>query len=148
MGTNGLLAVVSVLLLNIALLASMAAMENRYFLRVLLLFPVAGRIGSLVSASVSVYARTGEGLGKSFIDFCGKKELITGLIIYFAIFYAIGGAAGVLAAVVPTVAAFASAKLLGRRIGGATGDILGAVCEINQTVFLTEMLLILRHSLY
>lgn len=149
-GTNGLLAVVILILLNIALLASMASLEtgsllleSRSFLKVLLLFPVAGRIGSLTAASVSVYARQGEGLGKSFIDYCGKKELIAGLILYFAIFFAAGGLNWLLASVLPPVTAFAAVKLLGRRIGGATGDILGAVCEINQTLFLLEMQLIL-----
>jgi len=43
---------------------------------------VAGRVGSIIGASVSKYARQGEGLGKSFIDYCGRKELLWGLIIY------------------------------------------------------------------
>jgi adenosylcobinamide-GDP ribazoletransferase len=138
-GTNGLLAVVLISLLDISLLCSF---DKKQLLNVVLLFPVAGRIGSLTSASFSTYARKSEGMGKSFIDYCGKKEFIIGLIIYFSIFFLITGIKGLLASAILPISAYILVKVLGRKIDGATGDVLGAVCELNQTVFLIEAYLL------
>lgn len=141
-GTNAVLAIGSLLLLNAALLSSF---DKAWMPLLLLLTPVAGRIGSLVGAGVSTYARSGEGLGKSFIDFCGWKEVIAGLILYLAIFYLAAGLPGLAAAAIPPVTAFLAVKFFSRKIGGATGDILGAVCEINQTIFLLAVCIFLDH---
>lgn len=132
-GTNAVLAVVSVLLLNFSVLSQI---NNTYFLSVILLMPMTGRIGSLVGAAVSTYARSGEGLGKSFIDFCGKRELFLGLLSYIAISILTLNIKMWLVLAVPPVSAFVFVKWLSRKIGGATGDILGAVLELNQCVFL------------
>lgn len=132
-GTNAVLAIVCVLILEVALLSSM---DQQVILSVLILMPVAGRIGSLVGSGFSIYARRGEGLGKSFIDYCGGKEVLVGTLIYAAIFYAVKGINGLIFSTIPFITAFISVKLLCRKIGGATGDILGAVCELNQCLFL------------
>lgn len=140
-GTNAVLAVASVLLLNTALLMSFNKAD---ILIVLLLMPVAGRIGSLVGSGVSSYARSGEGLGKSFIDCCGWKEILVGLVPYLAIFYLAAGLPGLVLSILPPVSAYLLIKLFGRKIGGATGDLLGAVCELNQTIFLLASFLIIK----
>ena len=140
-GMNAVLAVVSVILADTVLLYSL---EGKAALTALLLFPVAGRTGSLVSAGVSRYAREGGGLGKSFIDCCSTPEVAAGLVLHFLIFFLAAGPKGLIAGFIPALTAFAAVKLFSRRIGGATGDILGAVCEINQTVFLLAVLLLMR----
>lgn len=132
-GTNAMLAVMCVFILNYALLN---AIPESYLPQALLLFPVAGRIGSLVGAGVSVYAREGEGLGKSFINHCGVKEILQGSVVYFLIFLLILGTKGLLLAFLASVTAFVTVKFFSMKVGGATGDILGAVCELNQTFFL------------
>ena len=133
-GTNAVLALMSIILLNFVLLAGLNA--KSLMLETVLLFPVAGRIGSLMGAGISVYARKNEGLGKSFIDHCGKKEMFFGGILSFVIFLLILGFKGLLMAFVLMITACLITKVFTRKIGGATGDILGAVCELNQTVFL------------
>lgn len=40
--------------------------------------------------------------------------------------------------------AFLLTKLLGSKLGGVTGDILGAVCELNQVVFLLAAYLLVK----
>lgn len=140
-GTNAVLAVTAVLLLYTALISSF---DKDAILKVLLLMPVAGRVGSLVGSGISRYARSGEGLGKSFIEYCGAAEVTAGLIIYFLIFFLTAGVQGLIAALVPPVTAFAATKFLNRKIGGATGDTLGAVCEINQVIFLLAIYLLLK----
>lgn len=132
-GTNAVLAVASVLLLNFSVLSQI---NSTYFLYIILLMPMAGRIGSLVGAAVSGYARSGEGLGKSFIDFCGKRELFWGLLIYIAISILTLNVKMWIVLALPPVSAFILVKWLSHKIDGATGDILGAVCELNQSIFL------------
>ena len=132
-GTNAVLAVAGVLLLDFTALTQI---NEEYFLRILLLMPMAGRAGSLVGAAVSRYARLGEGLGKSFIDFCGKKELIWGLVIYSVISLLTIDLKLWIIMLVPPLSALLTVKYFSSKVGGATGDILGAVCELNQCVFL------------
>jgi len=132
-GTNAVLAVSGVILLDFAALTQI---NPDYYLRTILLMPMAGRTGSLVGAAVSRYARQGEGLGKSFIDFCGKKELIWGLAIYTAISLLTLDLGLWLVLLLPPFSALLFVRFFSRKTGGATGDILGAVCELNQCIFL------------
>lgn len=140
-GTNAVLAVASVILLDTAMLYSL---QDKIILFALLLFPVAGRIGSLISAGISKYARSGEGLGKSFIDYCRMPDVAAGLVPYFLIFFLVSGLQGLIAGIIPVFSAFGVTKFFSRKVGGATGDILGAVCELNQTIFLLTVLLLMR----
>ncbi|MCX7842877.1 MAG: adenosylcobinamide-GDP ribazoletransferase [Clostridia bacterium] len=132
-GTNAVLAIFCVLALNTALLISLG---SRNIVKALLLMPAAGRIGSLIGAGASRYARSGEGLGKSFIDFCGIKQILAGLVLYALIFIFAGGSVWAYLLIIPVASSFFLIWLFSRKIGGSTGDILGAVCEINQTIFL------------
>lgn len=140
-GTNAVLAIVMILLLDVSLIA---VFDKDVLFKILILMPVAGRIGSLVSAGVSTYARSGDGLGKSFIDICGTREIAVGMLPYLAIFYFVAGIPGLVAAIVPPLSAYVLIKLFSRKIGGATGDLLGAVCELNQMIFLLIAYILLQ----
>lgn len=139
-GTNAVLAVVLVLLLNTSLIASFGSQITT----VLLLMPVAGRIGSLIGAGASSYAGTSDGPGRWCVEFCGRNDILIGLAIYFIIFSAIAGVYGLMVAVIPPLSAFLLTKILGRILGGVTGDILGAICELNQVIFLTMVFILVR----
>jgi adenosylcobinamide-GDP ribazoletransferase len=125
-----------ILILNIALIHGL---ERSLAFTALVLLPTAGRVGSLIGAGISRYARSGEGLGKSFIEYCGSVEIAIGLPLYFAFFYITGGIDWLPAAVFPVFTALIAVTCFSRKIGGTTGDILGAVCEINQTAFLLSI---------
>jgi adenosylcobinamide-GDP ribazoletransferase len=144
-GTNAVIAIVFVMLLDVAL---MAGISSGFLVRVLILMPVAGRIGSLIGAGVSKYARGTAGLGKSFIDHCGVREIVIGMVLYLAIFFFIFNIKGLLISVFPVLTAFILVKYFSRKIDGATGDILGAVCELNQTLFLISVYIILQRNLF
>lgn len=132
-GTNAVLAIICVLLLNYTALCQIS---STYLLRVIILMPMAGRVGSLVSSAISTYARKEDGLGKSFIDYCGKRELICGLIIYFVISLLTLDYKMWIVLALPPISAFLLTKVFSKKIDGATGDVLGAVCELNQCIFL------------
>lgn len=140
-GTNAVLAIVCLLLLNTSLISELNP-SGRYI--ILVLMPAAGRIGSLIGAGISRYARSGPGLGKSFIDCCGIREVIPGALLYAVVFICIAGFQGFKTVLFPIVTAILLIKLFSSKIGGATGDVLGAVCEINQTLFLLAAFLIYR----
>ncbi|HEX2926126.1 MAG TPA: adenosylcobinamide-GDP ribazoletransferase [Ruminiclostridium sp.] len=143
-GTYAVLAIVCLLGLNTALIA--AIIPVHMFLS-LLLMPVAGRIGSVTGAAVSRYARSGPGLGKSFIDYCGFRELVTAGVLSLIIFYSFEGLKGIVLCLSLFVSAALLVKFLSRKIGGATGDVLGAVCELNQTIFLVISYLLISHGI-
>jgi adenosylcobinamide-GDP ribazoletransferase len=109
---------------------------DKGFTTAILLFPMAGRVGSIVSSSISSYARKGDGLGKSFIEYCGVKEFIAGILLYIVASLWIGSTVGSILAVISVVTAISTTLYFTTRLGGATGDVLGAVCELNQLFFL------------
>ena len=139
-GTNAVLAVVIVLLLNISLVSSL---ESSAF-SILLLMPAAGRIGSLVASGVSGYAGTSDGPGRWCVELCGWREVLAGSIISVVIFVAVSGVYGLVFMLLAMLSAFILAKSLGKKLGGVTGDILGAVCELNQTIFLILSVILTR----
>jgi len=164
-GTNAVLALICVILLNYSLFLhafSMFGPEKTAIL--ILLFPVAGRMGSLAASGSSGYARTGPGLGKSFIDNCTYREILLGSIGYFASFLIGFGILmpmtpagslmaptglpsaliGLILSMTTVCAAFLLTFILRRKIGGVTGDVLGAVCELNQTIYLLSAVLLMR----
>lgn len=133
-GTNGVLVIVIVLLLYAVFYYSIGTIGIGLEMTILL-FPLSGRIGSLVSSGISTYVRT-QGLGKNFIDFCGKKEIFIGSIVPLGVFYLVWGYAGLTIGWGLFISAFLITRYFTSKIGGATGDILGAVCELNQVMFL------------
>ena len=132
-GTMGVLAVTGVLLAKVALIASIAG-PMRW--RLVLLAPIAGRCALLLVMCVFPYARPEGGLGTVF-QVCGRRAA---LLAAWAV--AVLLVAGWLCAFVRGLAiastAVAGSLLLGwyvqRRIGGYTGDTLGATSELIEVV--------------
>ena len=147
-GTYAVLALFSVLILNYSLFVFIfSSMGFWEMVALTVLFPVAGRMGSLVSSGCLTYIRSGPGLGKSFIDHCSYREILLGLPGYLICFFGLLRVPGLIISVIPVLSAFALSFLFGKKLGGATGDILGAVCELNQTVFLFSAVIIIRLGL-
>lgn len=140
-GTFGLLAIVMVLFLDFWLLRDVL---DKGFIYAIIMFPMAGRIGSIISSSISSYARKGEGLGKSFIEYCGTKEFVLGIILYVTACVFVGGTVGGIISAITVATAILTTLYFTNKLGGATGDVLGAVCELNQLFFLIFINFIIR----
>jgi adenosylcobinamide-GDP ribazoletransferase len=152
-GTNAVLILIIVVLLDISLLASI----QNHIIFIALFMPVAGRIASIIGAGSSQYAGTSDGPGRWCVEFCGLRDVLSGLAVYFIIFAAAAWITGLyaevtglltgmgilLTAFIPPFSAFILTRHLGSKLGGVTGDILGAVCELNQVVFLMAAFLLL-----
>lgn len=139
-GTNAVLAIVLVLLLDISLIASL---KSR-LAGILILMPAAGRIGSLIGSGTSNYAGISDGPGRWCVELCGWKEVLAGSIIGLVIFIAISGVYGLVLMPLAVLSAFVLARSLGKKLGGVTGDILGAVCELNQVIFLLASVILMK----
>jgi adenosylcobinamide-GDP ribazoletransferase len=132
-GTMGVLAVVGALLLKVALLASIAG-PDRW--RLVLLAPIAGRCALLLVMALFPYARKDGGLGTIFTVGGRKAALLAvwAVVVLFAAGWLCASYRGLAIA----GASLAGSLLLGwyvqRRIGGYTGDTLGATSELIEVL--------------
>jgi len=135
-GTMGVLALIFVIVLKIACLAAMPANTR---LAALFLAPLTGRGAILAMLAWLPYARPEGGLARDFFGSVSRRRLLltgAGLAIA-AIFVArLHGLTAVLAAV---LAVTLLCRICQRRIGGGTGDTLGAACELAETMVLLVM---------
>ena len=139
LGTNALLAVISVLFLDLTFLYEIQ--KKGEILRTLLLMPAAGRMGILAVGGLYSYAKNQDGFAKLFIEHCKTNEFILGFIFYFIACLIVYGKPAVILSISTTIIPLGIAYLMSRKIDGVTGDILGCICELNQVVFLTSVYL-------
>jgi adenosylcobinamide-GDP ribazoletransferase len=134
-GTMGVLAVAAVLLLKVSLLTSIADPDPDRW-RLVLLAPVAGRCGLLVAMSLFPYARAEGGLATIFRSAGRRAALLSAWAV--VVVFAAGWLCASYRGLVIAGAALALALLFGwytrRRIGGYTGDTLGATSELVEVL--------------
>ena len=129
-GAMGVIAVTCVLLLKFA---SLASLEPARLWPAALLMPLAGRAAICIHLALLRPARS-EGLGAVF---CNRRR-IGAAAMAIAVLTATGWVAMGVRGLTATAAAVAAALLLAAyirgKLGGATGDTLGAACEIVEVV--------------
>lgn len=128
-GPMGVAAIVFVLLFKTALLLSVPPPAR---LGLLLIMPLSGRSALLVSMALLRYARPEGGIASAFV--ANRLHLVWALVWLLAAGWLSGALTGVAAGL--AAAAFASlfALYVYRKIGGFTGDTLGAACELTELV--------------
>ncbi|MBF0528790.1 MAG: adenosylcobinamide-GDP ribazoletransferase [Deltaproteobacteria bacterium] len=127
-GTFGVLALILVLGLKTALLSELPDW------RILLLVPVWGRWAVSFTAALSSYARAEGGLGRPFVNLTGRRELYLAGGATLVLSFLIMGLGGIIVTLVLTLAALLGVWTWQRQLGGVTGDILGAVIEMGETI--------------
>ena len=139
-GAMGVVALILVLLLKYQALAAFPAGERTI---ALLLMPAAGRWLPVLLAVTSPYARPEGGTGGAFIDHAGWPQLLgaTGLLLALAL-YLCNWPGGVVLLLL-ALAAWLFRAFVMARLGGVTGDVLGAAVEGGEV--LTLLLLLLVH---
>jgi adenosylcobinamide-GDP ribazoletransferase len=128
-GPMGVAAVVCVVALKIALIASVAGPWRWW---VLLMTPLAGRCSLLVHLALLPYVRPEGGLAGIFHRSSSRGHALWALTVLIAVGFLAGNLPGLIAGAAAFLAALLLAAYSFRRIGGLTGDTLGAACELTE----------------
>lgn len=148
-GAMGVVAIVGVLLIDVAALAT--AVNPRSLLVLAALAGLTGRLAILLATRPGVPAARPDGFGALFAGAAPLRQVVAqsvcGVLIAGVAGWWLGGwwaAAGVVAAVlVAQVAMAAWTGWLVRTLGGLTGDLFGAINEVAAATFLVTAALLL-----
>ncbi|WZL71786.1 adenosylcobinamide-GDP ribazoletransferase [Clostridiaceae bacterium 35-E11] len=130
LGTNAALAILITILVKVAFLYSF---DTQAIYAVILLMPVFSRLCLVYASRFSVYARS-NGMGNFFIGQINNQHVLVAILITVIIslmniwampFLLIGYAFSVY-----------YVRHITGKIGGMTGDTLGALCELSELVYL------------
>lgn len=108
----------------------------------LMIMPTAGRWIQVVLASYSRYIRPEGGTGSAFVEHVGEREVLiaTGTLILASLF--LFGLKGVFLVFLVGLVAMALLRYFDKRLGGVTGDVLGASTELLEVLTLLFVLAI------
>lgn len=130
-GAMGVIALVMVLLLKTA---SLATLDSRHLVTTVLLMPLAGRAAILLMMAALPYARAEGGLGSLFYTREMFRNALWGVSLLLAAALITSGFPGALQVVILCSVTWMLSLFCTNRIQGATGDTLGAACELGETV--------------
>ncbi|PKN34677.1 MAG: adenosylcobinamide-GDP ribazoletransferase [Deltaproteobacteria bacterium HGW-Deltaproteobacteria-19] len=130
-GTMGVVAVVSAILLKVVFLD---AVPLSLRIQAVILMPVAGRSALVWSMAWLPYARSEGGLATAFHRKVSSVHALWALVFLLACGAGMGGWPGVAAAAMVLAVISGWLVICRRKIGGFTGDTLGASCEIAEIV--------------
>jgi len=139
-GSHAVAAGILVLLAKIILLGQISPAART---AALLLFPVLGRWSIVYAATIHPYARS-HGLGR-FTASLGKWQLLFASAVTLALSYYLLQTAGLILCGAVLLGAVLLAAYLARRVGGMTGDLLGAVNELMEVLALIVLLLLQKN---
>jgi adenosylcobinamide-GDP ribazoletransferase len=137
-GTMGTLALIAVLLLKLAFLSCISG--NGKIISIVLMC-VLSRWSMVMVMSIFPYARA-QGKAKTFIEGINPKIVVLATVITFVIVVAIARLQGVMLFVLIGLAAYLFARFIAGKIGGVTGDTLGAVSELMEVATLFSICVI------
>lgn len=131
----GAMAIVGIVCLFALKLAFLSSLPSVSAWKAALLMPVAGRWGMVLLAASAPYAR-GEGTAKAYVDHAGFTEALIAALIAAAAMGAVIGTAGLIFLCALSAFTLAFRQYAISKIGGVTGDVLGACGEFNECAFL------------
>lgn len=140
LGTFGGLALVFSVLIKVSAVMSLAHLPASQWFTLLVCAPVAGRAALVLGMYGQRYAREGEGMGSLYIGQLSVRETAITLLGGAIAVGLIGGLHALAALLVSYVATAGLVRYLRRRLGGQTGDTLGALVESAEMVFLLALL--------
>ncbi|WP_145584768.1 adenosylcobinamide-GDP ribazoletransferase [Yersinia intermedia] len=139
LGTNGGLALIFIVVAKV-LVVSELALRDVPMLAMLMAASVAGRTVIVLLMYRQRYARTGNGLGNIYIGKVTGRQTAVTLVGGAILTLLLGKGTALLALVITMAVVLLLATYLRSRLGGQTGDTLGAAAEIGELVFLLALL--------
>lgn len=151
LGTNGGLVLTLYFITKIAILYEIEVFIGIPSGVILLIAPVMARLNSVINCASAPYARP-TGMGKTFVDYTNGtgvliSTILTGAFVwgvcrFFSLPYEILVAIPIL-----MVLGYGFAKLITRKIGGITGDTLGAVLELSEIIAIFLIYVVFKFTL-
>ncbi len=133
-GTYGAVALIFAVTLQVTAIASL--IDRGIAARVVVVAPTAGRWAMVVVGRWLPYARRESGLGCVLTDYVRTRELVEATVLAVVIVSAVAGWRGAADLVISTALAIGFGLMCRRRIGGITGDTLGATAVLCETTVL------------
>ncbi len=135
-GTMGVIGVFIVLAFKWAALVSLPPATGW---RVLVLAPIVSRAGQVITMHYMPYARSEGGLASVFLAHCHRQTVLTVTVIAVLSAVLLGGPRGIMAVCASGIFGLYFNTRCLRKIGGMTGDTLGAVSEGIETMMICAM---------
>ncbi len=130
-GVMGAAAICATILIKMAALASIDT--GRELLSALVLAPAAGRTAIICLMTLCPYARENDGLATLFYQSSTRLAAALSIAVFFALSVFLVPERTMLLVVTLSLVIVGFSYLCKKRIGGTTGDTLGAVCELTET---------------
>lgn len=108
----------------------------------LVLMTVLGRNSMVLVCFRSPYARPGNGLGKLFTECLGIREVIFSLLLALVITLFFVGLKGILVFIIVLIFSFAYRFYFIKKLGGVTGDIIGASNEFVELLSIVFLIIL------
>lgn len=140
LGTFGGLALIFAILIKTVAVAGISHLPAMHLLALLVCAPIAGRSALALGMYGQRYAREGEGLGNLYIGQITLREAAITLVAGIAAVWLLAGLQGLGAILLCYLTIWGLVGYVRRRLGGQTGDTLGALEECGEIVFLLALL--------
>ncbi len=139
-GAMGAIGLILILLLKFSLIVSL---KGVILWEALVEMAVFSRWSQVLACGITHCVRQ-EGKAKYFIEYSNKKNLVIGGLFTVALFLLMAGVKGVFLFMLLFLCALLSIQYVKRRIGGMTGDTIGAISEIAEVSVLLSNILIIN----
>lgn len=106
----------------------------------LIFMPAAGRWMQVLLAVLCPYVRSEGGTGGAFVDHAGERELILATATVLLAALVLFGLKGIALVLLLGIAGTVLWRYFDHRLGGVTGDVLGAATEVTEVFILLSIL--------
>jgi adenosylcobinamide-GDP ribazoletransferase len=142
----GAFGVIGLILLIGAKYLALDQIPNASIYYSLILMAVIGRNSMVLVCYRSPYARSDEGLAKPFTENLSPREIALSLLFTFGIVLLLMGIKGILMFLGVCIFSLAYRFFFIKKLGGVTGDILGAANELAELLCLTLLIILIPGS--
>lgn len=133
------LGIVSVVLLLLVKYVSLSVLPYEGMLSALVLMGTLSRYAMVQLARFSAYARIPGGRSEPFVQGIRQEHFVVALLWTLSTTLLFGGVSGLMIGMLVSIITLGLQVYFDHRLGGITGDVLGAMAEIGETLVLVMM---------